>query len=462
MIFWLLLLMNIHFSSSTVRTNFTNENVYDTSVTKSHQLFIPLVLNEKPEYYVASNGSDTNPGTFLLPWKTIGKAAQMVAAGDTVFIRGGLYHESVSIVTSGTLSHPIKIMAYPGENPVIEGGYTLPGYWGCLLCVRGDYIIVSGIEVRNSAYMGVFVYGSYDLVKDMYVHHCMQNGILINHGSYSIAERNRVWRNAFSNEYGDGNGWSSGLSAARDGVSNATIRNNIVWENWGEGISTYEANGTVIEDNISHDNYSANIYISDSTNVLCQRNMVYMNPDSYVYGYGANGGIMMGDERFTPPSANITIINNIAFGNHNNFWWWQGVQGGGMNNVLIAFNSFVNGYNGSGVTISEGIHQNVRFENNLVQQDGELPVIATIEQTGITYSHNLWSKPPYNAAVGPGDVIGDPLLAKTGDPFEPDWYRLIALSPAVDQALSISEVIVDYFGFSRDSAPDIGAIEYLP
>jgi hypothetical protein len=52
---------------------------------------------------------------------------------------------------------------------------------------------------------------------------------------------------------------------------------------------------------------------------------------------------MLGDERYNPPSANTTAINNISFGNHGNFWLWRGVQGGGMNNILIANNTFVNG-----------------------------------------------------------------------------------------------------------------------
>ena len=94
----------------------------------------------------------------------------------------------------------------------------------------------------------------------------------------------------------------------------------------------------------------------------------------------------MGDEIYNPPSANITVINNISFGNHGNFWWWQGVQGGGMNNVLIANNIFMNGIGDpnrgeGGIIISQGDHQNVRFENNLVQQDGDLPVIATVDPT---------------------------------------------------------------------------------
>jgi hypothetical protein len=176
---------------------------------------------------------------------------------------------------------------------------------------------------------------------------------------------------------------------------------------------------------------------------------------------------MLGDETYDPPSANITIINNISSNNHGNFWWWQGVQGGGMNNVLIANNTFINGIGDSnhgegGVIISAGAHQNVRFENNIVQQDGDLPVIATLDQPGVTYSNNFWSKTPYPEASGPGDIIGDPLFAHTGeDPYQPEWYKITGVSPAINGALSLSEVIVDFFDMNRVTTPDIGANEFF-
>jgi hypothetical protein len=57
-------------------------------------------------------------------------------------------------------------------------------------------------------------------------------------------------------------------------------------------------------------------------------------------------------------------------------------------------------------------------------------------------------------------VIGDPKLAKTGSPYLPNWFRLTSLSPAINKALSLPEVLVDYFNTLRGSPPDIGAIEF--
>jgi hypothetical protein len=433
-------------------------NIHLSNLSEDYQLFLPEIEKQLHGYFVSPDGNDANPGTFALPWRTIGKAARMVQPGDTVYIRGGIYNEATLFTTSGTATSPIRILAYPGENPIIEGNNSIPGTGGGLISIRGDYIYASGLEVRNSAYDGIQVLGSYDVVGNMFVHGSQKKGIFVSRGHNSIVEYNRIWRNSIANEYGQSDTWSSGITVGRDGVSHATVRHNSVWENWGQGINTYESDYTVIEDNIVHDSYSTNIYIHDVTNVLCQRNFIYMNPESAVFGYGSNIGIMMGDER-NFPSSNITIINNISLGNQYNYALFSGTNI--IDNILIANNTFVNGIIYGGVLL-RGYHQNVRFENNIVLQDGDLPAILITLDPDVSFSNNLWSKPPVAAANGPGDVIADPLLAKTGELYMAEWFRLTALSPAINRAKSIPEVFEDYFGKPRAGEPDIGAIEFFP
>jgi hypothetical protein len=439
-------------------------------VTETHQVYLPLVQVSGPAYYVSPLGDDLNPGTYEFPWRTITKAANTVIPGDRVYIREGIYYEWVVIRQSGTMDKPIRFFAFPGESPVIDGNKQYPGAGEGLLSIHGDWVEIVGLEVVNSAYWGIVLFGEHDTATSVYSHHNWKSGIYIN-GDYGTVQNSLVWRNSLINEYGNGPSASSALVSSRDisdGITEyAIMRRNVVWENWGQGINAYESDHVTIEDNISHDNWNTNIYISDATNILCQRNFVYMNPSSIMNGYGDNVGIMMGDERYTPPSANIQVINNIAYGNHANYFWWQGVQGGGMNNVLIANNTFVNGIGqlnlgDANVIINSGDHINVRFEDNLVRQDGILPVIDTITQPGVMFSNNLWSKIPDSDASGPGDIIGDPRLLEVGSPFMPDWFRLLEFSPAIGHALSLPEVLVDYFGYWRDSTPDLGAVEYIP
>jgi hypothetical protein len=437
---------------------------HTSTLSASTKLFLPIISKELPGFFVSPDGSDTNPGTYSLPWKTIRKATQMITAGDSVFIRDGIYNEYVAIYQSGTEVEPIVIQAFPGENPIIDGYGELPRSYTGLVSIYGDWVRVVGLEIRNSKYSGLGLYGKHNAADNIFAHHSQKSGIYIS-GDNGIVENSRVWRNSIQNEYGNSSSWSSGLVAARDSSDGLTeyaiMRNNIVWENWGQGINTYESNGTLMEDNISHDNFITNIYISDSTNVLCQRNFVYMTPTSYVFGSGPNVGIMIGDEVYTPPSANITVVNNISYRNNRNFALFTGLQDPGIDTILIANNTFVDSVETAGV-ILRGYHRNVRFENNITQQDDNLPVILVSLDPQIFFAYNLWSKVPMVAASGPGDIIADPQFAKTGEPYLSEWFRLTLLSPAIDQGKFIQEVIDDYFGNPRVGEPDIGAIEYYP
>src|SRR5512136_1194798 len=41
-------------------------------------------------FFVAPDGDDANPGTFEQPWATANHAAEVLEAGQTVYLRGGL------------------------------------------------------------------------------------------------------------------------------------------------------------------------------------------------------------------------------------------------------------------------------------------------------------------------------------------------------------------------------------
>ena len=67
-------------------------------------------------YYVAKDGNDSNPGTLAEPWLTIGKANQELQPGDTVYIREGVYQESIAPINSGTSGKYITYQNYPDEK----------------------------------------------------------------------------------------------------------------------------------------------------------------------------------------------------------------------------------------------------------------------------------------------------------------------------------------------------------
>src|SRR5580658_9083576 len=110
-------------------------------------------------YYVSTNGSDTNSGSYTAPWLTIQHAANTVTAGATVYVESGVYNESVSFPSSGTASEPITFASYPGETaPLDRHGLarcrpTPPSSGtpteGLLHIVNHRYITVTGFEIRN-------------------------------------------------------------------------------------------------------------------------------------------------------------------------------------------------------------------------------------------------------------------------------------------------------------------------
>jgi len=84
-------------------------------------------------YYVSPSGSDSGPGTLSSPWRTVAKALATLRAGDTLYVRGGTYVESIKSIkiSQGTATAPIRVANYPGERPVIQGLLWLqrPSYW---------------------------------------------------------------------------------------------------------------------------------------------------------------------------------------------------------------------------------------------------------------------------------------------------------------------------------------------
>lgn len=76
-----------------------------------------------PAYYVdPAHGDNANDGSVAKPWKTMQYGVRQLKPGDTLYLREGIYYETVFLTRSGTEESPIVIAAYPGELPVLDGG----------------------------------------------------------------------------------------------------------------------------------------------------------------------------------------------------------------------------------------------------------------------------------------------------------------------------------------------------
>jgi len=82
-------------------------------------------------YHVATSGNDANPGTSASPFRTIQRAANVVAAGDTVYIRAGTYRETVNLNgKDGSAGSPIVFAPDPANTqPVVVSGADPVTVW---------------------------------------------------------------------------------------------------------------------------------------------------------------------------------------------------------------------------------------------------------------------------------------------------------------------------------------------
>ncbi len=92
--------------------------------------------------YVYPEGSDSNPGTLEAPFATLERARDAVRdmkgndvqpSGDIiVYLRGGIYRQKRTVIfdtrDSGGDNYSVVYSAYPGENPVVSGGFPVTGW----------------------------------------------------------------------------------------------------------------------------------------------------------------------------------------------------------------------------------------------------------------------------------------------------------------------------------------------
>ena len=303
-------------------------------------------------FYVATTGDDSNPGTEGAPWRTVQHAANTVRAGNTVYVRGGIYEELVSINASGDASNGfITFKSYPGETAVLDATtFTPTGRTGVLTIQNKSYVRIEGFEIRNFrtsehrlAPLGVNVIGSgshIELLKNN-VHHIENNfegreapgrggnafGIAV-YGtdvqmpiSDLVIDRNEVHHLKTG---------SSESLVVNGNVSNFHITHNVVHDNNNIGIDVIgfertapdptvdQARDGVVSGNLVYnitsrgnpayrnDESSDGIYVDGGTRILIEQNVVH----------DVDFGIELASEHKDRATSYITARNNLIYHCH--------------------------------------------------------------------------------------------------------------------------------------------------
>ena len=370
-----------------------------------------LVAQVGATYYVSTSGSDRNPGTFTLPWATIQHAANTVKAGATVYVFGGVYHESVNFPKSGTASAAITFQNYPGQTAVIDGtgvrccGNTVEGL---INIVNKSYITISGFEIRNyttssenDTPAGVWITGSGTRIRILNnrVHRITttaeKNGNAFGISVYGTAKTPITELLISGNEVYDLRTGSSETVNVDGNVTHFAITNNLIHDNDNIGIDAigYEGVGPVGYDEAMYGEISGNtIYnISGITNpgegnaydadglycdgcayVTVERNVIFQVD----YGIETTAENQVCQANGTEWSGGNTGLGTAATGKFPCYGRYVTVR----NNIFYKANSCGNSIGGYAPATSEGGHSNGGgssyhdvFVNNTLYDNGTKP-----------------------------------------------------------------------------------------
>ena len=172
-------------------------------------LIIPLPVRAASSYYVSTSGNDTNAGTLAKPFRTIQKGVSKLAAGDTLYLRGGTYAERVNISKSN-----ITIAGYPGETAVINGTGLTGSGWVWLFDVTGNHNTFQDFEMIWPNGQGIWLeYSATNTtIRNLNIHNMYEVGINV-WGNNTLIENSRVWDTNRSNYPAGANGdWSAAIS----------------------------------------------------------------------------------------------------------------------------------------------------------------------------------------------------------------------------------------------------------
>lgn len=306
-----------------------------------------IVSTQGRAWYVAPNGSASNPGTADRPLDLVTALSDHSPArpGDTIWVRGGVYRGQFTSWISGTPGAPIVVRAYPGERATLDNRTDCAGY-----VINGNYTWHWGLEVTSSGTIRRTPYAESDC----------------GNPATSVLDRGLGMRN-------NGTGTkliNNVIHDTQNGISNwgtwdsnpdfEAYGNLIYYNGWeqtpigrghGHGFYTLsKPNGpTVLRDNIVHSQFSQGIRMGDDGvfNPIIEGNISYLN-GAHMYAFGGGRNIYVGgsnDKAGTTYSAmtGVVLRNNYTYHRTNQApyaegvnlgLWWAGASGAVMDNYI--------------------------------------------------------------------------------------------------------------------------------
>jgi hypothetical protein len=193
------------------------------------------------QFFVSTAGSDTNPGTIDLPFKTIqkavGQSSTVFKPGDTVYVRGGVYSTdtTTSITKSGTSLARYHLLAYPGERAMLDCSSMPRTSSARGISLRGNSWYIYGLDVKPAGDNGMNVSGSYNIIEFCTFFENEDTGLQLGGG----ASHNRVINcdSYFNVDPGQGN--ADGFAPKLDVGTGNSFYGCRAWQNSDDGWDGY-------------------------------------------------------------------------------------------------------------------------------------------------------------------------------------------------------------------------------
>jgi hypothetical protein len=156
------------------------------------------------EYWIATNGADTNPGTEAAPLATVTGALAKVKPGVTLWLKPGTYPTPVTIDIkfgySGTDKAPVTLQAAPGGRPVLDFSSQPRGVDDDRgINLLANYWHIKGIELMKASDNCIAISGASNVIEDVIVHECGDTGIQITAPSDQATDDTRAADNTILN-----------------------------------------------------------------------------------------------------------------------------------------------------------------------------------------------------------------------------------------------------------------------
>lgn len=417
-----------------------------------------ISLSQPKAFYVATNGSDSNTGLSVdQPLAKVATAVGKMTAGDTIYVRGGLYTMTaqVSLSTSGIDSTKRScLLAYPGERPILDfSSMGTPRVSGSAdgIRVTGRYWKIKGLDIKGAQHNGVALNGGwYNIVEFCSMYENRNSGLQIsNLGSYNRIINCDAYANRDSTNASSYDGNADGFSPKLDNGTYNYFYGCRSWQNSDDGWDGYVRPAAPVA--------GKDTMVTILENCWCFANGYLKNG---TVGTGNGNGFKMGGGDKDAATNSISnadslrhtmiLINCLAFDNK--------VKGFDQNNnrgsmTLLNCTSFRNGSSNFGIPGFIRVTSTLTVKNCIALGAGGVTLAGVPAAIVAT---NSWTAPFSGAA--PADFISLDTAGVRGprkaDGSLPDvpFMHLASTSPFVNAGTNVG---LAYNG----SKPDLGCFE---